>query len=123
MNKHKHVHRSTARALTILIEESMQAQRRRAAALFAVYATAPEATPHGREVSREKARRSAMYAGPRRSQRALYELGDRAIKNLDARIRAACAEAAVDADLPEWVRKRAMEFDGFGVEAPTRRNR
>ena len=101
-----------SRALSSLIVESLVAQRLRQAALFAVYATDPEATPHGREVSRHKARGSARY-GRRGPWRPLHELSPRVIANLDKRIRAACIEAAADASLPKWVRDRARAFKGF----------
>ena len=118
--------RDRGSALSDLIIESLAAQRLRQAALFAVFATDSEATPHGREVSRNKARRSAMF-GRRGPWRHLHELGPRTIANLDARIRVACVEAAEDAALPEWVRARAQAFDGFETETKAstraRRNR
>ena len=115
--------RDMEKALEALINEAcmsdapLRARSRRMAALFAIVAVDPRRSDHGRTVCRERARNHLR--GPVMDT----TLSPRAIARLDARIRAACAEAANDAGLPEWVRKRAEEFDGFEVEAPTRRRR
>lgn len=87
----------------------LRARSRRMAALFAIGAEDPRRSDHGRTVCREKARNHLR--GPVMDT----TLSPRAIARLDARIRAACAEAAADASLPEWVRRRASACTGFDL--------
>ena len=115
--------RKVEAALEALIHEahlsdaSMRVRTRRLAALFAIAATDPGRGEHGRAVCLQRARN--LLRGPVRAT----ALSVRAAQRLDKRIHAACAEAAKDAALPEWVRARAQAFNGFETEAPTRRNR
>ena len=111
------------KALEALIREalsdaSLRVRTRRMAALFAIAAVDPRRREHGRAVCLQRARN--LLRGPVRDT----ALSARAAQRLVKRIRAACAEAAADGELPEWVRVRALSFNGFETEAPTtRRNR
>jgi hypothetical protein len=115
--------REVETALEALIYEahmsdaSLRVRTRRLAALFAIAAVDPRRREHGRAVCLQRARN--LLRGPVRAT----ALSARAAQRLDKRIRAACAEAATDGQLPEWVRARAQAFNGFETEAPTRRNR
>ncbi len=115
--------RDMEKALSVLIHEahlsdaSLRVRTRRLAALFAIAAMDPGRGEHSRAVCVRRARN--LLRGPVRAT----ALSARAAQRLDKRIRAACAEAATDGQLPEWVRARAQAFGGFKTEAPTRRNR
>ena len=113
--------RDMEKALSVLIHDlsdaSLRVRTRRLAALFAIAAVDPRRGEHSRAVCVRRARN--LLRGPVRAT----ALSARAAQRLDKRIRAACAEAATDAALPEWVRARAQAFNGFETEAPTRRNR
>ena len=111
--------REVEAALEALIHEahksdaSLRVRTRRLAALFAIGAV----DPRRRELCLQRARN--LLRGPVRAT----ALSARAAQRLDKRIRAVCAEAATDAELPAWVQVRAQAFDGFETQAPTRRNR
>ncbi len=113
--------RDMEKALSVLIHDlsdaSLRVRTRRLAALFAIAAVDPRRGEHGRAVCLQRARN--LLRGPVRAT----ALSARAAWRLDKRIRAACAEAAADAALPEWVRARAQARVAFETEAPTRRNR
>ena len=115
--------RDMEKALEALIHEahmsdaSLRARTRRLAAFFAIAALDPRRSEHGRAVCLQRARN--LLRGPARST----ALSARAAQRLDERIRAACAEAAMDGELPEWVSARAQAFNALATEAPTRRNR
>ncbi len=123
MNTEPRAGRAMEKALEALIREthmsdaSLRVRTRRLAALFAIAAVDPRRSEHGRAVCLQRARN--LLRGPVRDT----ALSARAAQRLDKRIRAACAEAATDGALPEWVRARAQAFNRFEMEAPTRQNR